>query len=78
MDKNKAFSELSVKALKKIKYCAITICSFHVFGLPIFYLVAEKVAPPVSYSSVWLFLLLHWLSLFLLLSSNGFYKKRLT
>ncbi len=25
IDKNKAFSELSVKALKKIKYCAITI-----------------------------------------------------
>lgn len=46
IDKNKSFSELSVKALKKIKYCAITICSFHVFGLPIFYLVAEKVDPP--------------------------------
>ena len=25
IDKNKAFSELSVKALKNIKYCAITI-----------------------------------------------------
>ena len=27
IDKNKAFSELSVKALKNIKYCAITISS---------------------------------------------------
>ncbi|GBG55428.1 putative membrane protein YoaS [Sporomusaceae bacterium FL31] len=46
IDKNKAFSDLSVDALKKIKYCAITICIFHVFGLPIFYLIAKKVDPP--------------------------------
>lgn len=42
IDKNKAFSELSVKALKKIKYCAITISSLHVLALPLFYLFAEK------------------------------------
>jgi hypothetical protein len=42
IDKNKAFSELSVIALKKIKYCAILICSLHVLGLPLFYLVADK------------------------------------
>ena len=42
IDKNKAFSELSVKALKKIKYCAITISSLYVLGLPLFYLFAEK------------------------------------
>ncbi|GEN35813.1 DUF2975 domain-containing protein [Aneurinibacillus danicus] len=42
IDKNKAFSELSVKALKKIKYCAITISSLHVLVLPLFYLFAEK------------------------------------
>ncbi|PWW32484.1 hypothetical protein DFO73_101749 [Cytobacillus oceanisediminis] len=41
IDKNKAFSELSVKALKKIKYCAITISSLHVLVLPLFYLFAE-------------------------------------
>ena len=41
IDKNKAFSELSVKALKKIKYCAITISILHVLVLPIFYLFAE-------------------------------------
>lgn len=42
IDKNKAFSELSVRALKKIKYCAISICSIHVLGLPLFYFVADK------------------------------------
>ncbi|MBO2537055.1 DUF2975 domain-containing protein [Rummeliibacillus suwonensis] len=42
IDKNKAFSELSVKALKKIKHCAITISILHVFVLPLFYLFAEK------------------------------------
>lgn len=42
IDKNKAFSEWSVRALKRIKYCAITISSLFVVGLPLFYLVAEK------------------------------------
>ncbi|MDF9760015.1 hypothetical protein OKW24_001788 [Peribacillus simplex] len=41
IDKNKAFSELSVRALKKIKYCAITISSLYVAGMPLFYLMAE-------------------------------------
>ena len=42
IDKNKAFSELSVNALKKIKHCAITISTLHVLALPLFYLFAEK------------------------------------
>ena len=42
IDKNKAFSELSVEALKKIKYCAITISTFYVVLMPFVYLVAEK------------------------------------
>ena len=42
IDKNKAFSEWSVRALKSINYCAITISSLFVVGLPLFYLVAEK------------------------------------
>lgn len=46
IDKNKAFSELSVIALKKIKYCVISICSLHVLGLPLFYFVANKVDAP--------------------------------
>lgn len=42
IDKNKAFSELSVRALKNIKYCAIIISSLLVLGMPLFYLIAEK------------------------------------
>ncbi|WP_169089148.1 DUF2975 domain-containing protein [Paenibacillus sp. PL91] len=42
IDRNKAFSELSVSVLKNIKYCAITISSLFVVGMPLFYLIAEK------------------------------------
>lgn len=42
IDKNKAFSELSVRALKKIKNCAITFSILYVLGMPLFYLIAEK------------------------------------
>ncbi|KIL43201.1 DUF2975 domain-containing protein [Jeotgalibacillus campisalis] len=41
IDKNEAFSDLSVKALKKIKYCAISISMLHVLVWPLFYLFAE-------------------------------------
>ncbi|MBO0999929.1 DUF2975 domain-containing protein [Bacillus sp. SD075] len=41
IDKNKAFSELSVRALKTIKNCAITISVLYVAGMPFFYLMAE-------------------------------------
>jgi hypothetical protein len=41
IDKNKAFSQISVIALKKIKHCAITISTLHVLVLPLFYLFAE-------------------------------------
>ena len=46
IDKNKAFSELSVTALKYIKYCAITISTLYVLGLPLFYLMAEAADAP--------------------------------
>ena len=42
IDKNIAFSELSVRALKNIKYCAMTISILYVVGLPLFYLIAER------------------------------------
>ncbi|ASK63979.1 hypothetical protein CFK37_18360 [Virgibacillus phasianinus] len=42
IDLNKAFSDLSVIALKNIKYCAITISILYVGGMPLFYLMAEK------------------------------------
>ncbi|MGN7305494.1 DUF2975 domain-containing protein [Bacillus subtilis] len=41
IDKNKAFSGLSVRALKNIKYCAVTISIFYAAGMPVFYLTAE-------------------------------------
>ncbi|HDR7913527.1 DUF2975 domain-containing protein [Bacillus pretiosus] len=42
IDKGNAFSKLSVRALKKIKQCAITICVLYVVGMPLFYLIAER------------------------------------
>ncbi|UPG79700.1 DUF2975 domain-containing protein [Bacillus subtilis] len=41
IDKNKAFSGLSVRALKNIKYCAVTISIFYAAGMPVFYLMAK-------------------------------------
>jgi hypothetical protein len=41
IDKNKAFSDLSVRALKNIKYCAITISILNVAVLPLLILMAE-------------------------------------
>ncbi|RKN84306.1 DUF2975 domain-containing protein [Paenibacillus ginsengarvi] len=49
MDKNTAFSESSVQALKNIKRCAITICGLYVLGQPIFYFIARKVDPPIGF-----------------------------
>lgn len=42
IDANRAFSELSVKALKNIKASAIAIGIILAAGLPLFYLVAER------------------------------------
>ncbi|MCI3923160.1 DUF2975 domain-containing protein [Paenibacillus sp. TRM 82003] len=42
IDQNRAFSELSVRALRNIRNCAIVISGFYVLGLPLFYLVAER------------------------------------
>ena len=42
IDKNMAFSELSIKALRKIKYCAITISVLYVAGMPFLFSVADK------------------------------------
>ncbi|WP_462410507.1 DUF2975 domain-containing protein [Neobacillus sp. Marseille-QA0830] len=41
IDKNNAFSDLSIMALKKIKYSAITISILHVLCWPLFYIFAE-------------------------------------
>lgn len=42
IDINIAFSELSVKALKNIKYCAITISALYVVMMPFVFLMADK------------------------------------
>ena len=42
IDKNEAFSEFSVSALKNIKNSAITISILYVVGMPLFYLMAER------------------------------------
>ena len=41
IDKNKAFSELSVKALKTIKYCAIAISIMFVLEMPFLYILTK-------------------------------------
>ena len=42
IDKNQAFSELSVRALKKIKNCALIISGLYVIGLPFVFILAEN------------------------------------
>lgn len=46
IDHSKAFSELSVKALKTIKYCAIAISLLCALAMPIFYFIAESEDAP--------------------------------
>ena len=41
IDKNKAFSDLSVKALKNIKYCAIVIGVIYMVGVPLLLPIAD-------------------------------------
>lgn len=42
IDNNKAFSYESVKGLKKIKYCAITISGLYIILMPFIFLLADK------------------------------------
>ncbi len=42
IDTNTAFSNLSVKALKNIKYCAVTIGVLFAAGMPYIFMVADK------------------------------------
>lgn len=42
IDTNKAFSDVSVKALMNIKYCAITISILFAAGMPYIYIVADR------------------------------------
>lgn len=42
IDENKAFTDLSIKALKNIKYCAMIISILFAAGMPYIYYVADK------------------------------------
>jgi DUF2975 family protein len=42
IDKSEAFSDLSAKALKNIKYCAIAISALYATGMPYIIYVADK------------------------------------
>jgi hypothetical protein len=42
IDKNNAFSELAVNALKNIKYCAIAISALYAIGMPYIFKVADR------------------------------------
>lgn len=42
IDMNTAFSELSVKALKNIKYCAVSISVLYTAVLPVVYFIADQ------------------------------------
>lgn len=42
IDNNQAFSALSVRALKTIKYCAIAISAMYAAGMPYIFYVADK------------------------------------
>lgn len=41
IDKHIAFSDLSVNALKKIKYCAISIAAFYFINVPLLFPIAD-------------------------------------
>lgn len=42
IDKNTAFSELTIQALKKIKYSAIVMSALYLLNMPIVFLLADK------------------------------------
>jgi DUF2975 family protein len=46
VDNNTAFSELSVKSLKYIKYCAFIFGTLYAASMPFFYLVGDKTDAP--------------------------------
>jgi hypothetical protein len=46
VDKNKAFSELSIKALQRIKYCAFVFGGLYGLGMPLIYHIGDKEDAP--------------------------------
>ncbi len=78
IDKNEAFSELSVRALKNIKYSAITISVLYVISLPLFYIVAEiDDAPGIIVIGLILIFASMVIAVFAKQFFKGFYKKQM-
>jgi len=46
IDKNKAFSDLSLKALNYIKYCAVIISVLYIIGMPLIFNAGDRDDPP--------------------------------
>jgi len=46
IDRNNAFSDLSVQALRNIKYCAIIIAALYVSGVPLLFQIPDADTPP--------------------------------
>lgn len=46
IDRQKAFSAMSVKALTAIKYCASIICGMYIAGLPFLYVLVQQEDSP--------------------------------
>ncbi|MDQ3099054.1 MAG: DUF2975 domain-containing protein [bacterium] len=42
IEKNNVFSQISVKAIKNIKYCALVICALFIGGMPYIFYAADK------------------------------------
>lgn len=42
IDRSQAFSQLSIQALKNIKYCAVAVSALYTFMLPFIYLLADR------------------------------------
>jgi len=57
IDKNSAFSDLSIRALKKIKYCAFIVSALYTAGMPFLVSVADKDDAPgaVGFGVVFIF-----------------------
>lgn len=47
IDRGEAFSEISVKALKNIKFCALSVSGLYVVMIPFVYMIAELDDAPV-------------------------------
>lgn len=74
IDHEKAFSNVSVQALKHIKIFAYSICAIYILELLSSSLLLTEMMLPVLFSSVLYLLELHWSLLFLPASLRSYFK----